>query len=351
MSARLDPIRDPRWSDFVQSHPRSSVFHTVGWLEALRRTYGFAPVAYTTARPGSSLEAGIPFCEVSSWLTGRRLVSLPFSDHCEPLAERTEDLEDILASARADAHARSWRYVQIRPMAVSLSAFERSGFRNETPFLHFQLDLRPDLDTLFGRIKKNLRYDIRRAERSDLRYVIGRDAQFVAAYYRLHVMTRSTQGVPPQPLAWFRNLADCLGEMLDVHLLLRDGTPIAGLVTILYRGQLMWKYSASDPVRDRAGMGKSLMWRSICVARERGATSLDMGRCDPENVGLAEFKTRWGARRSEVSYLRYPEATADRLPADRPRSQWVAGAAKSIIPRLPPSLLAMAGRLAYRHVA
>jgi hypothetical protein len=142
-----------------------------------------------------------------------------------------------------------------------------------------------------------------------------------------------------------------MGDRLDIHLLLQDDTPIAGLVTILFRDQLMWKYSASDRVRDPTGLGKSLMWQSIRRAKEQGAATVDWGRCDAANLGLAEFKERWGARRSELSYLRYPEVTADRLPADRPRSHLLAGAAKSIIPRLPPSVLAMAGRFAYRHVA
>ena len=36
------------------------------------------------------------FAEMKSWLTGRRLVSLPFSDHCEPLVDSEEDL-DVMA--------------------------------------------------------------------------------------------------------------------------------------------------------------------------------------------------------------------------------------------------------------
>ena len=79
--------------------------------------------------------------------------------------------------------------------------------------------------------------------------------------------------------------------------------------------------------------------------------SLDWGRCEPANVGLAQFKERWGARRSALSYLRYPAPPAHRVPEHRPPARWAAGAAKSIIPRLPPAVLAMAGRLAYRHAA
>ena len=35
----IDPTTDERWDDFLQSHPEASIFHTRGWLEALRRTY------------------------------------------------------------------------------------------------------------------------------------------------------------------------------------------------------------------------------------------------------------------------------------------------------------------------
>ena len=94
---------------------------------------------------------------------------------------------------------------------------------------------------------------------------------------------------------------------------------------ILFRDQLMWKYSASDPVRDRAGMGKSLMWQSIRRAKERGATSLDLGRCEPSNVGLATFKERFGAVRSDLVYLRYPQAIVDRH-----RPSWMSRATRAV---------------------
>ena len=88
---RIQPLQDPRWAELVNRHPRSSVFHTVAWLEALHRTYGYQPVVYTTCPPGVALEDGLVFCRVTSWLTGRRLVSLPFSDHCDPLLNNSAD--------------------------------------------------------------------------------------------------------------------------------------------------------------------------------------------------------------------------------------------------------------------
>ena len=348
MIRTLDPLSDPRWRELVQRDPRASAFHTPGWLEALRRTYGFVPVVYTTAGPRDELRSAIPFCGVTSWLTGRRLVSLPFSDHCEPLVDDPAALVEILDQVAGDAQRNGCRYIQVRPRSEVGAAGTAMFQREEMNYL-YALDLRPDLDSLWRGINRNNHRGIRRAELGTWRRIVGRDARFVRAYFALHVMTRSMLGVPPQPLAWFQNLVQCLGDLIEIQLLLKDDTPVAGLVTILFRDELVWKYSGADRVRNRDGM-KLLMWKSVQRAKEQGATSLDLGRCESAHVGLAEFKEAWGARRATLNYLRYPALTADR-PGRRPRVPWLAEAAKSVVPRLPTSLLTMAGRLAYRHVA
>src|SRR5262245_41581700 len=83
----IDPLCDERWAELIASHPSASVFHRCGWLAALQLSYGFEPIAFTTSSPTEPLTNALLFCKVRSWLTGSRLVSLPFSDHCEPLVE------------------------------------------------------------------------------------------------------------------------------------------------------------------------------------------------------------------------------------------------------------------------
>lgn len=75
----IDPLLDSRWDDLVASHPRASAFHHKGWLEALAITYGYRPMALTSSPAGKPLSDGVVFCEVKSWITGNRLVSLPFT--------------------------------------------------------------------------------------------------------------------------------------------------------------------------------------------------------------------------------------------------------------------------------
>src|SRR5215831_17878224 len=103
----IDPLTDPRWPRLLERHPRASVFQSRGWLEALRRTYGYVPAALATRPSSGKLRSGIVFCEVKSWLTGRRLVSVPFSDYCDALVEDDDDQGQLIEALHSH---RAWKY-------------------------------------------------------------------------------------------------------------------------------------------------------------------------------------------------------------------------------------------------
>jgi hypothetical protein len=112
----LDPLRDARWPEFLERHPHASLFHSIGWLHTLHGTYGYRPIAYTTTPPNVALANAVVFCEVKSWLTGRRLVSLPFSDHTDFLVDNDDVLSEILDVLEAEQVHNRWKYVELRPL-------------------------------------------------------------------------------------------------------------------------------------------------------------------------------------------------------------------------------------------
>ena len=111
----INPLADSRWGEFLHRHARASIFHTLGWLEALQRTYGYEPVVFTTSRPGEQLQDGVVFCRVKSWLVRQRLVSLPFSDHTEPLVSNQENLLKLLAFLAEGKVQGKWTSIELRP--------------------------------------------------------------------------------------------------------------------------------------------------------------------------------------------------------------------------------------------
>ena len=293
----LDPSKDPRWRELVARHPHASVFHTTEWLSALRQTYGYTPVAVTTSAPGQDLEDGIAFCEVRSWLTGRRLVSLPFADHCEPMVDRGDSLAAIGGHLERVQRAEGWKYIELRPHTDRFGALHAT---ESARYWGHALDLRPPVETLFAALHKDsTRRKIQRATREGLTCCEGRSDNLLRAFYELLVKTRHRHHVPPQPLAWFRNLAASFGEALRVSVAHHGDRPVAAVLTLRHGQTTVYKYGASNDAFHPLGGMHLLLWKTIEAAREAGCTVLDLGRCDTDNPGLATFKERWGAVRSD----------------------------------------------------
>jgi len=340
----IDPLQDPRWSAFVRDHPCSSIFHTYGWLEALRRTYGFKPTALVTPDSEDELTNGLVFCCAKSWLTGCRLVSLPFSDHCDPLLKNEDILPLLIAELLELARGKRCKYVELRP-ALELPWAPPDFHKTQAFYLH-RLDLTPGASAVFRGFHPDcIQRKIRRAERQSLRVEEGRDTSHVQQFYHLLLRTRRRHGLPPQPITWFHNLIECLGESLRIRLAYNNGTAIAGILTLEHRKTLVYKYGASDERFHNLGGIPCLFWHAIQDAIDRGFEVMDMGRSEIDNPGLIAFKDHWGAKADLMTYWTCP----GRLP--RGNSAWKKTLVRRMCSSAPDVALRIAGTLFYKHAA
>jgi hypothetical protein len=323
------------------------VFHTVGWLRTLKRTYGYEPLAFTTSPPGDELENGITFCRINSWLTGRRLVSLPFSDHCEPLCDSPDELDFLLRYLHTTRDQQNLRYVEFRPINGIFSQLApAAGFLPGAKFSLHRLDLRPNLDEVFTSLDKDsVQRRIHHAERAGLIEKRGRSEELLRDFYRLFVITRGRHQLPPTPYAWFQNLIQGMGEALEIRTGYKDGTPAAAILTLRFRDVLYYKYGCSDEQLHKLGATPWLLWNAISAAKLSGANEFDMGRTEEGNTGLLTFKNHWVLGPEPLEYWTYPE-----ISAVGSAEGWKMKAAKRIFSVMPRKLMALTGRMVYRHI-
>jgi CelD/BcsL family acetyltransferase involved in cellulose biosynthesis len=346
---RIDPLKDARWDELLKRHPDASVFHSTEWLEALRRTYGYESIAFTTSPPDERMENGFVFCRVESWLTGRRLVSLPFSDYCEPLVQEKEDLQVFISALEEESGRGYWRYVEIRP---------RQAVETASPLCHeiaeytfHQLDLEPSLDVLFRNLHKDsTQRKILRAKREGLTYEEGPAESSLDTFYQLLTITRRRHQVPPQPRTWFRNLIASFGSGLQIRIAYKGRQPVAGMLTLRYKDTLYYKYGGSDVRFNNLGGMHMLYWEAIQRAKDSGLRLFDLGRSDADQAGLITFKRRWGATQSRLVYLRFAPS-ANHVHAFEPaRETWRTRLAKQVFARAPVSVLPILGKAFYKHI-
>jgi hypothetical protein len=339
----FDPLEDPRWQEFVDHHGNSSVFHRKEWLRALKWSYKYEPAAISTCPPGTPLTNALVFCRVRSRWTGNRLVSLPFSDHCEPLTSSLDEIELFIDDLRRRVDGRIWKYVEVRPLSSSPAA-ERL-LSGSARYVFHKLDLRASENELFKTLHKDcVQRKIRRAERESLLYEQGSSEGLLDRFYGLVQITRRRHGLPPAPLAWFRALVASFGDRVKIRVASKNRIPVAGLLTLCHRKAMTYKYACSDARYHHVGGNTLLLWKAICEAKSEGFEELDFGRSDPDAAGLIAFKEHWGATRLKLTYFRYPAVVSKNM----------SGTARVAIKRLasiaPNRVLRMAGNLLYRHM-
>ena len=186
---------------------------------------------------------------------------------------------------------------------------------------------------------------VRHAERQGLAYQRGCSAELLDDFYELLMMTRKRHRLLPQPRAWFRNLMECMAPDAEIRLVRKDGIPVAAILTLRHGRTVVFKYGCSDQkLHHFAGMSL-LLWRLIEESKAERAEQLDLGRTDMDNAGLARFKDRLGALRTQIDYLRCSRENFESFAAvsDMPK-------ARALCSTLPGVLSSIAGELIYRHM-
>ncbi len=297
----------------------------------------------SAVRDGSRIRAGVPFAEVRSRLTGNRWVSLPFSDHCQPLIDRdAPDASDVLLDylkARQESEAPT---IQLRwPVASSRVPFRQGGFVLHT------LRLPEDEAALLRSLDRRVRQNVKHAERDGVAVTECASWKEFEAFYRLQVMTRKRIGVPVQPVSFFRAVWEHLIEpgLGFVLVAYKDRIPLAGGVFLTSGSTVHYKYSAAD-VRYKGLEGPSaVIWSGLQRALAIGRRRVDLGRTATSDAGICEFKRRWGATETDLPYSilagRAPDAAAFE----------VDGLIRAVIRNAPTFVCRWTGEVFYRHFA
>ncbi len=335
---------DPRWDQFVFEHPQGSIYQHSLWGKVLSSTFGHTPLYVGLEKDDTHQLAGVvPFMFISSKLTGKRIVSLPFTAYIDPLAPDSE-LERIINYV-----AKGNSPVDFVELKLGREIRNTTGyFKSQSSYVTHVLDLDKDLNSLFNSFHKtSCRQRIKRAERNGLKLRIAKREEDLKKFYHLLVSVRRKQGLPPHPYSFFSNMWNILGprKLMLVPLIEHQGRILAGAIVLRFKSTFSLEYTASDQNSLRISPNQLLIWETIKIACSEGATILDFGRSSLTHTSLIESKERWGTIRIQLQYYYYPSAT---------RMDTEHGVARRILSftnrYLPNSLLRLQGEILYPHI-
>jgi hypothetical protein len=336
-----NPNSSAEWEQSVATTGANAFFSTA-WARVLETTYGFVP-RYFAAGRGTERKFLLPLMEVNSWLTGRRGVSLPFTDHCETSSGAENFPEHLFEEVLREGRDRHWKYFESRGPAPVKDAAPALTFFGHT------LALTPETDSLFARLDSATRRAIRKAEKCGVTVESSTSIEAVREYYRLHCTTRKHHGLPPQPLAFFLNIhRHILSQNMGMIVSARFRNRVIASAVFFHPGpNAIYKFGASDPAHLELRGNNLVMWEAIRWCAGQGRKILDFGRTSVANEGLRRFKLGWGSHEREIRYYRY-DFRQERFVSGRDEST---GWHTRVFRALPVPLSRFIGARLYRHTA
>lgn len=337
--AILSP-NDDKWVNYLSSCSNANIFHHPAWLRLMEKCYGYEPSIIVVIDSHGTIKAGLPYMKVKSWLTGNRIVSLPFSDHCFPLYNEEADLLFLMDGLFEYVKQMGYEKVELR------GDFPISSEQHcSSQFAFHSIPLQEDFNLIAANIHHMNKRNARIAERNGLHLEWGNSHEHLKLYYRLHLQERRDQGMPVQPWKYFSLLekqifSHDLGNILFAY----QGDRVLAAVVLLYFGQtLTYKYGASLRSELKLRPNDFLFWNAIQWGCRQGYKIFDMGRTELDNSGLRSYKTRWGAEEFILTYKNFGSQPPGRS------NKSINSLMECVIRNSPLWVCRTSGELLYRH--
>ena len=109
----VDPLEINNWDELILDFKDYSFFHSAAWSKVISETYNYKR-SYFTIMENGAIKAGIPLMVVKSFITGKRAISLPFSDYCEPLLKQEINFGNVIQEVKNFCITKKLKYLEFR---------------------------------------------------------------------------------------------------------------------------------------------------------------------------------------------------------------------------------------------
>ena len=337
-----NPLEVSNWNQSVANSPNGSFFHTYNWAQVLSESYGYSP-QYFCVKNKDSFEFLLPCMSVNSILTGKRGISLPFTDFCNPIVSNGFDIHNLIETI-SQTKLCDWKSIEIRG--------GNAYFKNTLPAMNYyghDLDLIAGESDLFARLNSATRRNIRKATKQGVNVLRDNSISALEIFYALNCRTRKKHGLPPQPLQFFRNVHAYIikRNMGDIFIGTIQKRPIAASIYFHFGSEVLYKYGASDNAYQHFRANNLVMWEAIKYYANKSFVKFDFGKTALQNEGLRHYKSGWGTTEYVLSYYKFDFNRRNYVQENGKENGWHT----HVFNLMPVPFLKAVGSILYKHVA
>lgn len=318
---RIHPRTDPRWRSFVAMHPEGTIFHHPGWLQMLTGEYDREWISLACEDEGSRLHGVLPLLHTrglpstAGQRATRRISSLPRTSVAGPLSTDQHATNALLRAAVDLARKEHPIQLEIKTQTSDFDNLVEGLVRvNWNP--SYVLELPSDPEKLQLGDSRSRRHHIRGAVKkalsSGVRVRPADTEQELRNWYELYLDTMRRRVVPARPYRLFTSMWHTLRPRGLMELLIAEkheaGRPelLAGSIFLKLGTTASYAFTGCRREDFSLHPHDLIQWHAIHAAAKSGFRHYDFGEVAGDAGLLANFKSKWGAKETQLFRYYYP---------------------------------------------
>lgn len=313
MKLALHHIEDKyQWEHFVTSRPEANflqswnwgVFHQhlgkkvfrVGIFDEQQQLYGVAGCVIETAKRGKYMT----------------IAGGPLIVNNDPAA-----IQFLFSELAKLAGQEDCVFIRVRPQLI-LNQQTQDLFRKmkfvEAPMhltadLTLQLDLTKTEEELLSKMRKNTRYEVRKADKIGVTVTTSQDPDQIQTFYEHQVELAQKHNFVPFSYQFLHEQFKAF--VADDQVMLfhswHENKLLASAFIIFYNQEAVYHYGISTPDNHKLPGSYACQWAAIKEAKQRGCTRYNFWGIAPKDqpehrfAGVSLFKRGWGGQ--EIQYV------------------------------------------------
>jgi Acetyltransferase (GNAT) domain len=298
MNMELKIFESPgtEWDEFASRHT-DLVFYQSIWSEVLRKGLGGQPL-YFYLMDGGGMVAGLPGILLNFKMIRILYASIPYGNMMGDPAYFPSFM-DLL-----DQEFKKKGIDQVR---ITESPFSKScQLPSFKPLLAkcTLLDLRGlDKEKIWEGYRKNIRRDVRKAQKSGVVIRHGASIEDVRIFWKLYLASMGrNRAMAKYPLQWFEILYEMIikRKLGTVALAEVNNEAIAGAIFIHSKTSTHYFHNGSQYEFLKFCPNELLIHNALEEAIEKKHSSFDFMGSDPLDLPLLHFKEKWGSQSMDL---------------------------------------------------
>jgi hypothetical protein len=285
------------WDEFTSRYT-DLIFYQSVWSGVLKKGLGGQPL-YFYLREGGEIVAGLPGVLLNFKIFKILYASIPYGQ----LIGEKSYYPTFLELLENEFRRRGIDQIRLTESPFSESYPPESSFKSVSAKCTL-LDLKGyDKEKIWEGYKKNIRRDVRKAQRSGVTIQRGDSGEDIIRFYKLYLASMErNRAMAKYSFRWFEALYEMitkkgLGAFLMAEL---NEVAIAGVVLIYSASSAHYFHNGSQYEFLKFCPNELLVHSSIENAVEKKVSFFDFMGSDPNDLSLLRFKEKWGGQSKDI---------------------------------------------------